>query len=49
MIYQMSMPYELPKNIQKNILYFKSEETKVGISIFGGLPTMLCVPEIGCY
>ena len=47
-IYDMAMPHDLPKYIQKNILYFEFKKTKIGISISGGLPPMLCVPEIGC-
>lgn len=43
------MPYDLPKNIEKNILYFNNEKTKIGISIFGGLAPLLCIPKIGCY
>ena len=48
-IYNLSMPYELPNYIEKNVLYFSVENTKIGISISGGLPPMLCIPEIGCY
>ena len=47
-IYRMSLPNELPEKIENNILYFKLESEKVGISILGGLPTMLCLPKIGC-
>ncbi|WP_299103570.1 hypothetical protein [uncultured Winogradskyella sp.] len=47
-IYRMSLPNELPEKIENNILLFKSESEQVGISILGGLPTMLCVPKIGC-
>jgi hypothetical protein len=47
-IYDLVMPYDLPKYIEKNILYFDNEETKIGISIFGGLAPELCIPKIGC-
>ncbi|MBL7561165.1 hypothetical protein JAO71_15290 [Olleya sp. YSTF-M6] len=47
-IYRMSLPNELPEKIENNILYFKLESEKVGISILGGLPQMLCLPKIGC-
>ena len=47
-IYRMSLPNELPEKIENNILYFKLESEKVGISILGGLPPMLCLPKIGC-
>jgi len=48
-IYNLAMPDELPEKIEKNILYFRHEQTKIGISILGGLSPMLCIPEIGCY
>lgn len=47
-IYNLPMPENLPKYIEKNVLFFHLEETKVGISILGGLPPELCLPEIGC-
>ena len=47
-IYNLPMPDDLPKYIENNILFFQFEETKVGISILGGLPPELCLPEIGC-
>lgn len=47
-IYRMGMPDELPKKIENKILYFNHESEKIGISILGGLPPMLCVPKIGC-
>lgn len=47
-IYDLAMPYDLPKYIKKNILYFDNEETKIGISFFGGLAPELCIPKIGC-
>ncbi len=47
-IYNLSMPSDLPKFIEKNILYFEFEKTKIGITISGGLPPFLCIPEIGC-
>jgi len=47
-IYDLPMPYELPKFIEENILYFDIEETKIGISISGGLAPELCIPKIGC-
>lgn len=48
-IYHLSMPYELPKQIKGNVLYFKPHEDLIGISISGGLPPILCVPTLGCY
>ena len=48
-IYKLSMPDELPTQIERNILYFTHKKTKIGILISGGLPPMLCIPEIGCY
>ena len=48
-IYNLSMPDELPTKIERNILYFTHEKSKIGISISGGLPPILCIPEIGCY
>lgn len=48
MIYRMGLPNELPVKIEDNILYFNLKSQKVGISILGGLPPMLCLPEIGC-
>lgn len=47
-IYRMGMPDELPTRIENEILYFNHESEKIGISILGGLPPMLCVPKIGC-
>jgi len=47
-IYDLSMPYNLPKYIEKNILYFDNEETKIGITFFGGLVPEICIPKIGC-
>lgn len=47
-IYRMGVPNELPEKIENNVLYFNHESEKIGISIFGGLPPMLCVPTIGC-
>jgi hypothetical protein len=47
-IYRMGMPDELPTRIESKILYFNHESEKIGISILGGLPPMLCVPKIGC-
>ena len=48
MIYDLTMSSVLPKFIQKNILYFDIENTKIGISISGGLPPELCIPKLGC-
>lgn len=48
-IYNLAMPYELPEKIETNILYFRHDQTKIGISILGGLSPMLCIPKIGCY
>ncbi len=47
-IYDLTMPYELPKYIKDNVLYFKPEGDLIGISISGRLPPFLCVPKIGC-
>lgn len=47
-IYRMRTPDELPTRIENEILYFNHESVKIGISILGGLPPMLCVPKIGC-
>ena len=47
-IYRMGMPDELPERIDNKILYFNHESDKIGISIFGGLPPILCIPKIGC-
>jgi hypothetical protein len=47
-IYNLPMPEDLPKLIKKNILFFQNEQTKIGISIFGGLSPELCIPKIGC-
>jgi hypothetical protein len=47
-IYNLPMPEDLPKLINKNILFFQNENRKIGISISGGLPPELCIPEIGC-
>jgi|SRR5690554_1462720 len=47
-IYRMGMPNELPTRIENEILYFNHESQKIGISILGGLPPMLCIPKIGC-
>jgi hypothetical protein len=48
LIYNLQMPEDLPKLINKNILFFQNEQTKIGISIFGGLGPELCIPKIGC-
>lgn len=47
-VYQMTLPDELPEKIEDNILYFTLESEKIGISILGGLPPILCLPIIGC-
>lgn len=47
-IYNLPMPDDLPRFIEKNVLFFQHEKTKIGITIFGGLPSELCIPEIGC-
>ena len=47
-VYQMALPDELPEKIEDNILYFTLESEKIGISILGGLPPLLCLPKIGC-
>ncbi len=47
-IYLMGSPNELPKKIENNVLYFTLKSQKVGISVLGGLPPMLCLPIIGC-
>lgn len=48
-IYDFGMPENLPNSIRENVLYFSLKNTEVGISISGGLPTFLCLPEIGCH
>ena len=48
MVYDLEMPHNLPKYIEKNILYFEIEKTKIGISISGGFAPLLCIPKIGC-
>lgn len=47
-IYNLPMPEDLPKSIRNNVLFFQYEKIKIGISISGGLPPELCIPEIGC-
>jgi hypothetical protein len=47
-IYDLSMPENLPKYIKNNILFFEYDNTRVGISILGGLPPLFCLPKIGC-
>lgn len=47
-VYRLPMPENLPKLIKENILFFQLEKNKLGISILGGLPPQLCLPEIGC-
>ena len=47
-IYRMGMPDELPIKVEDKILYFNHEFQEIGISIFGGLPPILCIPIIGC-
>lgn len=47
-VYRMGMPEELPIKIENKILYFNYKTEKIGISIEGGLPPLLCVPKIGC-
>ncbi|WP_445456005.1 hypothetical protein [Flavobacterium sp. HNIBRBA15423] len=47
-IYRMGLPDELPEKIENNNLYFTLKSKRVGIAILGGLPPMLCLPEIGC-
>ncbi len=47
-VYNLTMPENLPKYIRNSILFFEYDNTRVGISIFGGLPPLFCLPEIGC-
>lgn len=47
-VYNLPMPGNLPKYIRNNILFFEYDNTRAGISISGGLPPLLCLPEIGC-
>lgn len=47
-IYDLGMPDNLPKCIEKNVLFFEIEKIKIGISIYGGLAPLLCIPKIGC-
>ncbi len=48
-IYQVDMPDELPEKIVDNTLYFSHNSQQIGILIQGGLPSILCVPKIGCH
>lgn len=47
-IYDFIMPEDLPKSIEKNVLFFESDNTKIRISIYDELPSELCIPLIGC-
>jgi hypothetical protein len=47
-IYNLPMPQNLPKYIKNNILFFEYDNIRAGISIFGGMPPLLCLPQIGC-
>jgi len=47
-IYNLGMPNNLPNSIKDNVLQFELNDVKTGISISGGLPPLLCLPEIGC-
>lgn len=47
-VYNLPMPDNLPKYIRDNVLFFEYDNTTIGISIFGGLPPLLCIPKIGC-
>jgi hypothetical protein len=47
--YDLGMPENLPISINDNVLYFLLDETKVGVSISGGLPPMICLPIINCH
>ena len=46
--YNLPMPEGLPKYIDQNVLFFQSNGIKIGVSLKGGLPPLLCLPEIGC-
>ena len=48
LIYDLGMPDNLPKKIEENILIFEVNNQKIKISVSGGLPPILCIPEIGC-
>jgi hypothetical protein len=47
-IYNLPMPQNLPKYIKNNILFFEYDNIRAGISIFGRMPPLLCLPQIGC-
>lgn len=47
-IYDLGMPYYLPKKIDKNALFFEFENIKIYTYIFGGLAPLLCIQTIGC-
>lgn len=49
MVYDVGMPILLPIKVENNILYFDVENTKMEVSILGGLAPLLCIPENGCY
>ncbi|MES2543736.1 MAG: hypothetical protein V4548_02540 [Bacteroidota bacterium] len=46
--YNLPMPSDLPKYIDKKTLCFINENTKIIVSIKGGIGSLLCIPEIGC-
>jgi hypothetical protein len=47
-VYNLPMPQNLPKYIKNNILFFEFDNSRIGISILGGLPPLFCLPKIGC-
>jgi hypothetical protein len=49
LFYNLGMPDERPINIRNNQLIFKKDKTEIRISISGGLPLILCIPQIDCY
>jgi len=48
-VYNLGMPENLPDSIRENVLYFELNDIKTGISVSGGLPPYLCLPEVGCH
>ena len=48
-IYRMGIPDDLPLRIENQRLLFYHKPEKIGITISGGLPPILCIPKIGCH
>ena len=47
--YNLSMPDERPNRIIDNQLIFQMDTIEIRLSISGGLPNVLCIPQIDCY